>query len=683
MNSGPRLQDALTSANMMAAWRKVAENRGMAGVDRETIDELEPQLHTVLNDLATQVTSGQYRPAPLLRVWIPRPGRAPRGLAVPTVRDRILQCSVTLALNPAVEAELEDCAFAYRRGRGVRQAVARIGTYQRQGYRWVVDADIERFFDTVPHDGLLTRLAEVAPDPGLLALVRSWLKAPIDESGQLTHPEQGIPQGSPISPLLANLYLDTLDEALLDEDHILVRYADDFIVLARTQARAEAALELTETVLERLALRLNPLKTRIVNLDDGLEFLGWHFVRSFSVPRRWPTEAASPPPDTLHVGTARAPSSTITTSSPPKAANLAEPSASDVPPPTDAPQKPADDDELPPLAPLQRTLYLVDTGASLSVDNQRYRIERDGKPILTLPAGNVDAILLFGNIPVTTPALQLAARQGCPVAYLSSLGRCYGRFEPAGHDGAPILQAQFARHADQTFGLGIVRALVSTKLSHSALVLARTSRHHPEAATEVPERLRQLTTGLHGAADVASLRGTEGAAAAAYWSAFTALMPSGWTFSRRQAHPAPDAINALLSLGYTLLYNAVGGLLQARGLNAHLGWLHVPGSRHLALASDLMECYRAYVVDATLLHLLHAGDLDPADHRCDDGQCQLGPETVRSFIRAIEARFNAVQQHPQCGTPMDLRRIIDRDVLSLITSLRTGDPADFSPTRWR
>lgn len=491
-------------------------------------------------------------------------------------------------------------------------------------------------------------------------------------------PEQGIPQGSPISPLLANLYLDTLDEALLDEDHILVRYADDFIVLARSRARAEAALELTETVLERLALHLNPLKTRIVNLDDGLEFLGWHFVRSFSVPRQWPEDDALPPSgSTSHHDHAPAspspqPATSIPSVAPP-------PSASPI---VEAQQDPTDD-ELPPLAPLQRTLYLVDAGTSVSVDNQRYRVERDGKPILTLPAGNVDAVLVFGNIPVTTPALQLAAHHACPVVFLSTLGRCYGRFEPAGQDGAPILQAQFVRHADADFGVGVVRALVSAKLNHSALVLARASRHHPETSTDAPARLRQFAERLDAAADIASLRGTEGAAAAAYWSAFAMQLPSGWVFPARQAHPAPDAINALLSLGYTLLYNAVGGLLQARGLNAHLGWLHVPGSRHLALASDLMECYRAYVVDATLLHLLHMGELDPADHRCDGGQCHLGPDTVRHFIRAIEARFNAVQQHPQCGTRMDLRRIIDRDVLSLITALRTGNPADFTPTHWR
>ena len=119
----------------------MAANRGMAGVDGETIDGIAPQVHGVLDEIAAGVWAGSYHPAALRRVWMARPGRSPRGLAVPTVRDRILQTAVTLVLTPPVEAELEDCAFAYRRGRGVRQAVARIGTYQRQGYRWVVDAD--------------------------------------------------------------------------------------------------------------------------------------------------------------------------------------------------------------------------------------------------------------------------------------------------------------------------------------------------------------------------------------------------------------------------------------------------------------------------------------------------------------------------------------------------------------
>ena len=274
---GPLLRQALTRSALHAAWEKVAENQGAAGSDGERIGDIARNLHDVLADLARSVVAGHYQPEPLRRVWIARPGKSPRGLAIPAVRDRILQTSVTLALTPRVENELEDCSFAYRQGRGVRQAAERINYYQRRGYRWVVDADIESFFDNIPHAGLLTRLEALVPEAALIELVAQWLTAEIIDQGHCHRPRQGIPQGSPISPLLANLYLDTLDEALLDANHVLVRYADDFVVLAKTRERAEQALELTRDVLERIALRLNPIKTRIgaaVALDLAQELVG-------------------------------------------------------------------------------------------------------------------------------------------------------------------------------------------------------------------------------------------------------------------------------------------------------------------------------------------------------------------------------------------------------------------------
>lgn len=743
---GPLLRHALTRSALRAAWEKVADNQGAAGSDGERIGDIARQLDDVLTNLARSVVAGHYQPEPLRRVWLARPGKTPRGLAIPAVRDRILQTSVTLALTPRVENELEDCSFAYRQGRGVRQAAERINYYQRQGYRWVVDADIESFFDTIPHAALLTRLEALVPEAALIELVAQWLTAEIIDQGRCHRPRQGIPQGSPISPLLANLYLDTLDEALLDANHVLVRYADDFVVLAKTRERAEQALELTRDVLERIALRLNPIKTRIVNLEQGLEFLGWHFVRSLSLPKTWredglpgdgPLILATPPDatpnamqlalqealqqagrptlDLLKEAAAELPPSQTAENLPiasenaeisrPTAGNppfSPDPPSVGIPPPANDPapthdaqtadplaeEAVADDDDssdLAPLAPLQRTLYLVDRQASLSVDNQRYLVKRGDETVLSLPATHVDQIMVFGQTPVSNASLQLAARHHCPVAFLSWFGRCYGRFEPAGSQAMPLLMAQFASQAQPGFGLTIVRELLAAKLNHSALILKRGQRHHKSAASvdHSITRLRELERGLKTSASIDSLRGSEGGAAALYWKAFAELIPAPWQMPRRQAHPAPDPINALLSLGYSILYNSVAGLLQARGIHAALGYLHVAGGDHQALASDLMESYRAYVVDATLLHLLHARQLDPGDHRQQAGRCLLGPDTTRTFIRALENRFNTVQQHPQDTERMDLRRVIDRDILLLVAALRSGDASHFIPTRWR
>jgi len=570
---GALLRKALTFSMLKQAWEKVFDNNGMAGVDGESIDVLVPQIDTVLRQLAKDVIHDNYRPQPLLRIWVERPGKLPRGLEIPTVRDRILQTSLTLVLTPKVEAELEDCSYAYRKGRGVRLAVERIGFYQRQGYHWIVDADIEAFFDTIPHADLLARLQTIAAEPALINLVEQWLTAPIQENGQLTVPHQGIPQGSPISPMLANLYLDTLDEALLDADHILIRYADDFIVLAKSRKRAEAALELTKDVLDRLTLRLNPLKTRIVHFDEGIEFLGWYFVRSLAIPKNWQKtpprnfQIPSPPSVASAADNAAAQRSleaipeqtpfTETTPSP----NIATTASAD-----EAAHEAHDfGPVLPPLAPLQRTLYLVDKKARLSVDNQRFRVERDDKTLLSLPAHQVDQIMLFGPIQVTTQALQLAARNTCSLSYLSYLGRYYGRFEPANDQQITLLQAQFSCHTDTAFQLDIARNIVAAKLQNCRLVLTRNLRHNKPDSPDLSAnlRLKQIEQSLKTTASMESLRGSEGAAAALYWRAFAGLVPPPWQFSKRLARPAPDPVNAMLSLGYTLLYQATAGLLQA------------------------------------------------------------------------------------------------------------------------
>lgn len=702
---GPFLRKTLTPGMLKRAWEKVADNNGMAGTDGESIAALTPQIDALLRQLAGEVMRGDYQPRPLLRLWVERPGKSPRGLAIPAVRDRILQTSLTLTLTPAVEAELEDCSYAYRKGRGVRLAVERIGFYQRQGYHWIVDADIEAFFDTIPHANLLARLQAVTPEPALIHLVEQWLTAPILDDGQLSIPRQGIPQGSPVSPMLANLYLDTLDEALLDAEHVLIRYADDFIVLAKSRKNAEAALELTRDVLNRLTLKLNPLKTRIVHFDDGLEFLGWYFVRSLAIPGRCKEdESGAAQPPVASAQTLAAQDTDFSGQAPvdampdqPDRDQPATAEAPELPEPAhsngdtfDAPDEPDESEPgLPPLAPLQRTLYLVDHKTQLTVDNQRYRIARGDKTVLSLPAHQVDQIMLFGAIPVSTQVLQLAARNECSIAYLSRFGRYYGRFDPADGQNVTLLQAQFACHADAGFQLEFARRVVAAKLHNCRIILTRSQRHQTASADAdtidaTRERLRQIEQSLKTATSLESLRGSEGAAAALYWRAFAALVPPPWRFDKRLAHPAPDPVNALLSLGYTLLYQATAGLLQARGLNAHLGMLHMPGGSHLALASDLMEVFRAYVVDACVLKLLHTRQLDPDDHAVQPDSCSLGNTTVRIFIRALEDRFNSVQQHPSTEEmEMDLRRIIDHDILTLIKACRAHDAAGYQATRWR
>ncbi len=730
------LRQALTLPRLRAAYTRVHDNHGQPGVDGVDVDSYGHGLEADLQALRLEVLGGRYRPLPLKRLWLPRPGRTPRPLAVPTVRDRVLQTAVALTLTPLLEAEFEECSYAYRQGRSVRMAVERIGLLQRQGYRWVVEADIEKFFDYIPHERLLTELRGIARDDELIDLIRLWLTAPVSEGDHLQPTLLGVPQGSPLSPLLANLYLDHLDEAILDHGYALVRYADDFIILAKNRERAEAAVELSAQVLRDLELRLNPLKTRVVNFETGFKFLGWNFVRSLAVPAKragevlsnpaaaraapspgpaptigpapiWPANselaeafaealAASPgwqPGAADHP--AREPHSWDEAAAPVLDAVMEhaemEPGQSPVLPdvtdafPPEEPEAPVADAEAPPptLPPpsLQRTLYLVDPAASLATENHHLLVRRGEETLLDLPAVNVDQVMIFGRNPVTTAALICCMRHDIPVAYLSRTGKFYGRMEPPSGETVHLLTAQFAAHTAGDLDLPLAREIVHGKLANSTLLLTRYARHRrsgdAQRIQQAVDLLRSLARRTRAAPDLDTLRGLEGAGAAAYFGVWRLWLAPRWTFGTRAARSGADPINALLDLGYSLLRQSVAGLIQARGLNPWLGHLHRLKSGHMALASDLMEEFRPLVVDAEVLNACINGRLQPQDFLARDGAWTLRPEAARGFIRDLETRLNGERQHPHSKELLDLRRIMDSQIRSLCNAYRQHDPAAY------
>jgi len=680
-------RQALTLTQLRAARDRVYANRGCAGVDGQTVADFAAGGDLALRDLTAQILGGHYQPQPLLRIWIDRPGKTPRGLAVPTVQDRVAQTSVAQVLTPLAEAQAEDCSYGYRLGRGVQQAAARVEACLRDGFCWIVEADIEGFFDHVDHTVLLRHLQALVPnEPRLRALVQQWLVTPIAEAGQVSAPRTvGIAQGSPLSPLLANLYLDTLDEWLLDANHKLVRFADDFVILARTRERADEALALSREVVERLALRLNPLKTRIVHSDQGFEFLGWNFVRTLALPKRRESDEAAHAPQLPSQAEPLNPDGAEAWAPPPQVLDADEPEP--LAEGEAAAAQPAEPG-LPALAPLQRTLYLVDPEVELGAENARLVVRKQGRALLAVSALHVDQVMVLGRAQVSTQALQLVSRSGGAVGYLSRLGRYYGRYEGADGSALGLLEAQFERARDPAFALDIARNLIAAKLRNSATVLTRAMRHAqlPSALARecqrAPSLLREWADGAQRSPDLAALRGTEGAAAAQHFRVLQALIPGAWGFTRRLAHPAPDAVNALLSFGYSVLYQAVAGLLRARGLHAHLGLFHAQGGAHMALASDLMEPYRAYAVDAVVLRLIRRQTLATDCGEARGDAFQLHATSSRQFIHALETRFNTPMLHPQSREPVDLRRLIDADLRRFIQALRTNAPRDFWPTVW-
>src|ERR1017187_2621538 len=233
----------LAETLLRRAFRRVKENHGCAGADAVELDRFEAELTARLDDLRGAVESGDYWAWPLRRIEVEKhPGSEERrSLLVPAVQDRVLQTAAGAYMEPFLEKEFDDCSFAYRRGRSVRMAVERVYRYYNQGYLWLVDADIDDFFGSVDRDLVLGSLSTLIHDETILRLARLWLDYAVWDGLHLTRPNLGLPQGSVISPMLANLCLDTLDDRLLAEGIQLVRYADDFVILAKSRKAAERA----------------------------------------------------------------------------------------------------------------------------------------------------------------------------------------------------------------------------------------------------------------------------------------------------------------------------------------------------------------------------------------------------------------------------------------------------------
>lgn len=689
-----------------------------------------PDLPVLAGFLLAQLRAGTYRFAPLHPLALGKPDGSKRELLVPPPLDRAVQGAAAQWLAQTLDRHFASASHGYRPGRGVQTAQQALNdAINAQPDAVVLDADIERCFDEITHESVIAALRGQELWGGKLAwVIRSCLRAEV-RAESAARPAyclvRGLPQGSPLSPVLANLVLDGLDRALMLAGFNHVRYADDFVVICRDDAAARTAWQVCDAALRPLGLRLKATKTRIVPIRDGFAFLGLQFNATATDRHRCAdTDAAEGTGNAADDATDAARSPPMHTT---EIAWPAVPSAPDQPvvngpgsntlgrPPTlDAGDGGAEGEREPDpdgehntepdadaTEPLLRTLYLLEPRTTLERDGDSFRVTALGQPATAIPATRLHQIFCFGEVNLSSGAIALALEQAVPIMLLGGRGRYFGVLDTIRNDNLDITRAQYRLLDDDVARLGLARAMLRGKLGNSLALMRRLARTRPEFAAQLPAFARSTADAvaeLRGADSASQMMGIEGAHAARYFDLWRVLLPPQWGFAGRKRQPPPDPVNSLLSYGYTLLYYNLLTLVLARGLQPHLGVLHSPRSGHHALVSDLMEEFRAPAVDALVLDLILNRKVKPDGFAWPDnahGPCLMAAQTRRRFIEAFERKLNGNQADAAPGdggngdvanvarSPrqrLDLRRRLDIQTLQLTAVLR-GHAADYEPYR--
>jgi CRISPR-associated protein Cas1 len=669
----------LTHQNFQLAWDKVAANQGCAGVDGETIEHFAQNKDRYIAELIAALSAKRYRPMPLRQMFIPKKQGGWRELHVPTVRDRLVQQALLNILHPIFEPQFEPCSFAYRPGRSHLAAVRRVIQWRDRGYHWLLDGDIVKYFDNVNRDRLLAEVAERLPDPYILELIRSWLWVGVLTQEGIVFLDKGIAQGSVVSPILANIYLDDLDEHLSTTDLKLVRFADDFLILARTRKRIEQAQKQVATLLEAMGLDLHPEKTRITNFKQGFRFLGHVFTEDLVVkmnpvkPQESP-RIDSPPFRLVHAESTRANPTTMQQA----LVEALKAQRQPIPPPLfvvlgyavrEEGAVQIESSESVWMITMS-TIYLTQQGTTLRKEQGRFIVQHAQENELEIPIREVERILVFGNIQLTTSVISTCLESGIPIVFLTQLGEYKGHLWSAESDNLEIETAQFLQCRNTEFQLAIARAIVRGKLWNSKQLLLRLNRKR--RIPDVGDAIARIADAIATVSDVEKvttlnqLMGYEGSAAARYFPALGQLITHpGFTLTERTRQPPKDPVNSLLSFGYTLLYNNVLSLLLAEGMNPYLGNLHYSDVPKKSLAFDLMEEFRASVVDALVMRLINQKVLRPTDFSwaTETGGIYLTDVARRVFLKNFEERISAKISHPDVKELVSYRRAIQLQVL--------------------
>ncbi len=537
--------DALTRA-----WETVLANDAEDGVMSAGVTRFEEEAEARIAELAVELADGGYVPRDVTEVRMEQ-GAKERVLHIPAVRDRVVERAVLAYLTPIVDPLLGPGAYAYRPGLGVDDAVQALAALRGEGLGWVVRTDVKNCFPSLPVALIRRRLTALIDDVAVLRVCNLLLdRVGNGPRGRRAFP--GLPQGSALSPILANLVLMDVDAKLMEEGFPMVRYADDMAIAAADPDEAQEALRLVSQAVGELGMELGTDKTRIMSFEEGFAFLGEDFG-----PRYPPelTDSRAPEPD-------------------------------------------------------RKVLYVGRQGSRVQVHAGRIEVEKDEKELLSVPTTHVERIVLFGSVGLTAGARTWALANDIDVILASWRGNYLGALVS---DNWPARSSRLTAQLDiegTDAATLIARVIVEAKIGHQIVVLQRFGRRsHREEVRDAVTQMRQYRLMLPDATTQSELMGLEGAAAKAYWPCYGSMFPDELQFVERSRQPPMDLANSALGFLYTVLQGECVTALHAVGLDPGIGILHSASDRAPSLAFDLMEEFRPLIVDRVVLQAARRGSL--------------------------------------------------------------------------
>lgn len=596
------LFERATSREALArAWEDISDRPDSEVSD--SIRRFAKKADSRLDSLAKKLAEGTYRPAGLFEVVIPKSSGEDRVLQVPSVRDRVVERAVQKVVVSHVDPLLGPSSFAYRTGIGVVDAVQEVVRWRDSGYHWALRSDVNDCFPTIPRDLAVRMVLATLPDRSLDALIESLMNR--------TEEERGIPQGTSLSPLAANLVLTLLDHELLDRGYPIIRFADDFVVPCRTEEEGWQAVRIASTVLKGIDMELSPEKTEVMSFEQGFAFLGEDFGPVF-------------------------------------------------PPVLDSHRIP--DRE-------KRIVYVGKQGSRARKKSGRLLVESSAEELLlSVPLGHIERIVLFGSVGLSAGVRAWALAKGIPVAFLSRrgsyLGSLLGTYSSTR---VQRLRSQISAAEDLDIAMGFARAVIASKIAHQVTLLRRfPSKEDADDVRDAISQIQNCAKLVRLAESRSELMGVEGAAAQAYFKALGLLVPPPLQFTHRSRRPPRDVINAALGYGYAILLGECTAALVSAGLDPAIGLLHSAEDKRPSLALDLMEEFRPYVVDQVVLEIARRGLLTAEHGRPGErGGVLLTKKGKGALVDAYERRMQRVTGGAAPGFRGSIRRLLYRQAQRL------------------